>query len=208
MSILICVVKPEHAWLCVDTDVTFPDGGRGRTSKILPLPHANAAIAGRGSFGFLYAIFSQCLVKGGAEIEDMLDRMQIFLMETAAQVVQSGEFHPDKEAGLDGSQEIILAGWSKRRQQPVARVYQGNILGGIFLQTDVHVNDYAVAPAWDVKTESQPPLESVADMVRVAQSQVARIRKDSPKCSAGGEFIVARIEHDKMTISKEGDLDT
>lgn len=212
MSILICVVKSDHAWLCVDTDATLPDGSRGhRLPKLLPMVHANAALAGRGSWGFFYAVFSQCACKGGAEIENMLVQMPGFLMETSAQcaqAVRNGAPYLDKEAGLDGSQEIILAGWSKLKHRPVVRVYRGSFLDGIFSQTDIPVGSCATAPAaWDPKTEGPPPLDSIADMAKVARGQVAKIREEFPNAAAGGEFIVTRIECDRMTVSRECDLD-
>lgn len=208
MSILICTVHADHAYLCADTDCTLPGGSRRRASKLLPLVHANAALAARGSAGFMSAVFLRCLHWGAADIEGLHDRMEGVLIDAAAEIVVSGVTYLDEKAGLDGRQEIYLVGWSKRLNRPIARAYQGDIATGIFTRTDIDVGSFAVAPAtWDQKTGGAPPLENVGDMMRLARAQVALIRKESPHCAAGGDFIVAKIERDRMTVSRECDLD-
>lgn len=207
MSIIICAVKPEHAWLGVDTDATWPGGVRRQVSKLLTLPQANVALAGRGNAGFLYAVHYRCLGWGVTSIEDALDRMPHLLIGVAAQIVLSGETYLDEKAGLDGRQEIYLVGWSQRLNRPEARVYQGDIATGIFTQTNIDVGSYAAAPApWNPRTEGSPLLDSVADLAQVARAQVAKVRAEFHDCAAGGDFILARIERDRMTISRECDL--
>ncbi len=207
MSLLICTVRQDRISLCVDTDATRPDGSRFRTSKILPLVHANAALAGRGNEGFLSAVYLHCLHFGGVDIEGLQEQMQFALISVAAQIVQSGLSYADEKAGLDGGQEIILAGFSSQEQRQMVRVYRGNIANGIFFQTDIGVDSFTVAPAtWDQQREIAPPLETVADMASVARAQVAWLRKAKPGCAAGGDLIAARIERGRMTISKECEL--
>jgi len=204
MSLLICVVRQDHITLCADTDATRPDGSRFRTSKLLTLPHANAALAGRGNDGFLSAVYLHCLHFGGTDIEGMQAQMQTALMSVASQIIGSGISYTDEKTGLDGGQEIILAGFSHREQRPMARVYRGNIADGIFLQADIGADSFAVAPAtWDQGKENAPPLETVADMAQVARAQVAWLRTEKPGCAAGGDLIVAHIERDRMAITRE-----
>ena len=201
MSILTCVVKPEHAWVCVDTAAPGIDGKPSRRfPKLIPLVHANAVLAGRGNGLFLTGAFNVLAHEGVANVDEMIDRMPAFLAVLCAELRHRAAIIPPKE-GEGGRQELVLIGWSKRLDRPIARAFVGDMLAGTFEQLEA--NPFIVAPpTWDAP-ESAPPLETLADLMNVARAQVARLRRDCPGMAAGGDLIVARIERDRMTISTE-----
>ena len=198
MSIVNAWVGPENAWVGVDTGATHVDGVTREASKMVPLVHLPAVIAGRGCAAFLPAVVCNSMLKL-LEFDELAAAMPEILRETFDDICKANtDAGKDLPADFD-KETIVLVGWSRRRQKMLAFEYvQQNRESGFLSRS---IGPYYFSP-WIAGRPGplfRHPLDS-ASMIELAESQICLIDEHAPDAAGGGRYLVAYFDKQRMSI--------
>jgi len=206
MSILNTFVTPTRALVGVDTaahvysavdmsSVEQAANGAVEVSKLIPLPHANALIAGRGVSEMLIIVFASVMSSrmGFDEAFLAMDKtLEISLQLLRQQIAGAGLQDPT----LIHSQEIVFVGWSQKLNQVIGVRYTkapnedrfaGRALSG-----------WGIAPGGQWTINNVPPCDTRESMTRMMQEQVSWLAKTHSSEGFGGRPIIAEITKNRI----------
>lgn len=203
MSILSCILTPDHVLVGTDTDAVGPDGSRGyRVSKLMTLPHANCVLAFRGNALFATGLFWGYQNSVIPDIEAIIEQTPRLCTMASEDLLRRAKVAP-QTAGQIENADVLVAGWSSRWGRPVARVFHGDPAVGHFGAEEIQLGGYFVAPPPMKNMENAKHLGTVTDMVECARMQVARIREEVPDGAAGGTFIICRVTRGEIHTQEQ-----
>jgi len=199
MTIANVVLNAERATVAVDTAVQAAEGYEGpiqTVGKMLLLPHARAIAIGRGSAGFLTAIFSGCYL-GVKDLDSALvgvarvrDRVSD---EVQADIERKFGAKWAKEAGKN---ELILVGWSERAKRIQGWCCYQDEAGGPF--HDREIKAVFLAPGEGIDNLGKTlRVGDEAAMLEVARRQVQYAR-DLGLPGYGGSLVIAHLARDQI----------
>lgn len=208
MSILNAWVERHRALIGVDTEAargTERGIERSQVAKMVPLVHLNAVIAGRGAIEFMSSLANHCQLSG-ASFDQLLSMFSQSLAEMESQVHQAVARGFEAVTGrqlpaFPEHQEIVLVGWSRGSQRFEGRAWTRTIEG--YVANDIAPDHIGV---WDESLAKFPQPSSPLSMKRLASAQVELLRTHEPGVGAGGDFIVAELEPERMMIHNLGQL--
>lgn len=217
MSLLNLYLEPHRALVGVDTAMGIhpdpeaqawaqtQDGGAlpSHVSKLYPIAHSGALIAGRGSvLFFLDVIGFASMVETFDQLED---RMPALLRQAAeidaARVAQL----PLPEHVKFPRREILLVGWSARYGAVVATFYLCKEGCGHEFEADEI--DLLQSPWEDVQGQAIEP-RTDHDMLQLARAQVAHALSRYPGAPVGGRLIVAEVTKRSIEIRQAGSIES
>lgn len=209
MSIMNVIVKPDRAYVAVDTAAATTQGRKGcvETSKMVPLVHANLIFAARGALTVMHNLASWCMsIDRTANFDylagllpEMMDQFHERLMHQVQS--QTGEVPHHQEV------EIALVGWSEGKKNMACLLLSNDRGQGPY---SAKIAQCVISPfpgddAMQRMSEvTVPDIESY--MAVVANEQVKFVRRQFPGQPIGGRLIVAEITKDRMTVESVTDL--
>ena len=170
-------------------------------SKLYPITHSGALIAGRGTIPFILDVVGcASMVESFDQLED---RMPALLRQVSEIDAARVEAAPLPEKVKHPKREILLVGWSEREGSMVATHYECQ--AGLGQAFDAQPVDLLQAP-WDA--EQGPAIEPRTDhdMLQLALAQVSHVRAKHPGAPIGGRLIVAEVTRAGVTIRHAGSL--
>lgn len=203
MSILNLWLAPDHALVGVDTDGVDPAGRHMSCSKLLPIVHLNAVLAGRGNLTLLGCTFVQLMVSELGDFDALADRLPAMVQKAFKGTIGGFPLRFIQRAAYQAGDEIILVGWSPRLDRPRA-VEVTRAPGASSFTVEETKLEY-VAP-WDESIADAPSPSDAWNMRRLAGAQVALLKRTDPAAAAGGSLIVAELRRGQMNIFKAGAL--
>ena len=200
MSILNVWLACDHALVGVDTDSVDIAGNHYDCSKLLPIVHLNAVLAGRGSLALLGCAFVQMLVSGGEDFDVVAGRLPEYATNAFLGTI-GGPLRSLSESAYQAGDEIVLVGWSPRFGRPrsveVSRAPGASSF--VFEETELQY----VSP-WKDSIDYATKASDVWQMRRLAGAQVSLLRRTDPEAAAGGRLVVAEIRKNGLSISNTG----
>lgn len=155
-------------------------------SKIVPLVHAGAVIAGRGNLLFLATAFGRMLCETDRDFDVLCDRLASACNDAARVISAAAEAHGFKAPGELG--EVVMAGWSRRLKTMRTVAVFADQFGGMEL--------YDLEQPWITPGVEGfpvfPPAPSAAEIQRVTIEQVLHFRSAADPCY-GGSMIMAEV---------------
>lgn len=202
MSLLDVWIQPSCALVGVDTEARYPNDVIETVSKMLPLVHMNAVIAGTGSHLFCNNLFSGCH-SVGLDLDGLIEKMPELLPLVHQAFLQSLEQGGIRIRENPNEQSAVLVGWSNSEGRMIGRYYvQVDAAEGF---TESKIEPGIIQPGtddrWADRLRALPLPSTPADMGRFAQEQTRIIKEFVAEIHAGGKFIVAEITRDRMTIA-------
>jgi len=194
MSLLDVWATHAEAIMAVDSDGVGTDGDRLPASKLLPIPHLNAALGLRGQLAFLQLIFLRVLSLGFETFDDLADFMPAILAE--ADSLTPAGLIVDAHGALAGN-ELVACGWSHRHKRMVALqcVKHGDMPAFFVQGVDRHVSP------WHASMQGIRIAPQAVD--KLARAQVSWMRETFPNAACGGKLIVCRLTRNAMTLRHE-----
>lgn len=209
MSLLNVWVEPERILIGVDTAAMFISvggtpkaangaaaGTRFECSKMLPIVHLNAILAGRGSGWLLPHLLTASYVRPWAGLDQLFDDMPRLLSAARIKTLIP-LIHP--------RHEILLAGWSERlgRMRAVMYVQQRRLVG--FVPNEVE--EIWIGP-WEDDVQGAPvEPDSRQTMAELMRAQLADARVRFPNMAVGGRALVAEVTREQMRVEELCGLD-
>lgn len=188
MSLLDVWVTPAEAIMAVDTDGVSQDGQRMPSSKLLHIPHLNAALGLRGQAAALKLVFLQAL---GCETFDELAGALPSLLQIADMTIPEEVLVQGTKAG----NELVAAGWSARAQRMVAWQYVRNAAG----EYQGREVDHHISPAGEWLNGVRLSPQAVGD---IARRQVDWMQRTFPNAACGGSLLVASVTRTGMMLRR------
>jgi hypothetical protein len=197
MTVINAHVTDSRVLLCTDSEVVSPDGSmRGEQSKVLYLPHANIAMAGRGVQMLTLGLFQGAwlnLISNLDQLEDTWtnEALNAFRLQLLAQAQNEGVVFGE----VPGA-EILIAGFSHRRDRMTALHFVAPS-GGKFIKV---VRDSGViSPECDLR--ENPAMDTVDAMAAIARHQVASWKARAPSQGFGGRLVFADMNRHGTSFS-------
>lgn len=202
-------VEPNRILIGVDSAAMFqsvggrpkavygaPAGTRFECSKMLPIVHLNAILAGRGSGWLLPHLVASSYRRPWADLDQLFDNMPRLLAASRFKTLIP-LIHP--------RHEILLAGWSKRsnRMRAVMYVQQRRLVG--FVPNEVE--EIWIGP-WEDDVQGAPvDPDSRQTMGELMRAQVADARVRFSNMAVGGRALIAEISTGQVRIEELCRLD-
>ncbi|MFA6312334.1 MAG: hypothetical protein WC681_12705 [Sterolibacterium sp.] len=203
MSIVQAFVHPDCGIVCADTEAGPDDGPYIEVSKLIPLPHMNAVIAGRGVMLFLASVVTGAFA-AGCDFDELARQMPDLLKLASDKAV---ELAPKLVAGAltseeAGCGEVVIVGYSPARARIVGHHFRRQTLAEGFIANN-NITHF-VAPSWadadlNLQNVSVPPSKEYIKTLALAQLRLTRER-ETAGIATGGRLIYAEIRQSGMTI--------
>jgi hypothetical protein len=217
MSIVNAYVCTGHALVVTDSrSYKASIDAFSAMSKFFPLAHINAVLAARGHGIFLPILVGLCNSSVHGRSFDELVREFPKIVPEAFSCFLSlmtarrhlGAMHASEE-NLLYPQEGVLVGWSTERDCPHGIVFtrdrddkDGKF---VFENLEAKRRGYTLRPHPAAMSDCPPPVDERAMEIN-AQAQFKLLESVDPKCGSGGHLMLARIERERMTITRGNDL--
>lgn len=205
MTILNAWVGEDKALVGVDTEILGPGGARHSVSKLLPLPHMNAVLAGRGPNLMLSMAMTLCHAST-ADFDVIAAAMPEILCVAHGMMLKAVNESPVLWGGdprqLDGV-TIVFVGWSPSRRRMVGFEYEQETPAVGFVAGEL--SPLHSAPL-DPTLPQDPDLSTRDGMTEYARLQTALLHKAQPEAAAGGRFILAQLSRHAMIVGTAGFL--
>ncbi len=203
MTIVNAVVHPTFALIGVDTELADAKSGERRPgSKMVPLPHANAVMACRGS----QALVQIAAMAAHGDFDRIVEGMPVLAPWAHGQVITAARQQGLGEApGLALERPtFVIVGPSRK----FARLACYEIVCDAQAKSaTVQENDFFAAPwlpEWGAGVKPGNSDELFALACRQMKAYDAAGLADAGGC--GGSFVVARLTMTDMTIRNAGEL--
>lgn len=200
MSLLNVVIGGDVGWLCVDTmSRDFEDGRYFEQSKMVLLAHQNAVVACRGEQVFLAHVFLNCFMSRTESFDEITAIWPDLLADARTGYLRQAEAMGMAVPGM--GHEIVLLGWSGRRDRPLCLVARRESDSEAF---DVQEVTCRLAPGTSGKFTD---FSSLSTMVALAREQVLAVRRDYPGEPIGGRLLLAEVTREGTVIRELARLD-
>lgn len=171
------------------------------TSKLWPIAHAGAVIAGRGTPLFGLEVYCAASVLPSVDaIEDSMGELLRRIGE-ASDARHAAAQVPDEIRY--SAQEIALVGWSQREGAMIATVWGREAGPGQSFVVDQV--DRSAAP-WEADWGEAIEPRTDHDMLQLARVQVSRCRVAHPGAPIGGRLLVAELTRGVVSVREVGQL--
>jgi hypothetical protein len=193
VTILNVALAKDRALIATNTEgVRMVDLVKTRCSKLFPLPHANAVVAGRGQLATIFNVYSDALAQM-SDFDCIAKAMQSIVKRRHADLV--AEF---KRAaiGVDTDVQILLVGWSEARGQMAGYLYTPNATH------DLLERGGFLSP-WEGKWGAAPALDLDPDGMQtlVEQQSTHAEAGDHPGMAWGGDVLLAEVAREYVMTS-------
>jgi len=198
MTILNAICSSDRVLLSADTACGVPGGKKSRTTKIFPLMHFPAIIAGTGSTELAPAL--QMTLVNETDFDTVLTNLPSRISQLYSKI--KSELFSVVKIHILERQGIFIAGWSVSRNRFLARwVHQDNESSGFQIAS---FDDSFLLTPW----EGEPPPLPVmrGDLVELARRQYKIWQAKRPDAAFGGELIVAELTKNAISIELVWDL--
>lgn len=203
MSLMNVWIEPDRATVAVDTTGISSIHGKVSLSKLVPLVHMNAVIAGRGNGGLIGVLYSG-VCRMPITFDDMAAHMPKFLADTLIEYERAARlagYEPDQVSTVD---QVAFVGWSESEDRMVGWLYLRGVGERTFTQR--RIRPWVVMPGEPFTALPDTP-KSHADHLRIGRQQTRWHRSALPGRAIGGDMIVAELDKVSMAITNAGDLD-
>jgi len=191
LSIVNIWIEPHVALVGTDSEGVDEKGARLQCSKMFPLVHCNAIIAGRGTAAFICGMVNAI---NGGDFDEVASKLQALFS-----VVFERMHTAFTEAGLPllERQELSLVGYSPRAGKMVNfELTQETRAGGVAAS----YQQQTIAPWHEDLPDKRSP-RTLANMIWLARGQARFLRERAPEGAGGGRLIVAELTRKEMRIS-------
>lgn len=197
MSILNVWLERDLALVGVDTEAMSHTGGMVQGSKMLPVPHLNAVLAGRGTSVLLVSVFAQLVIRDCGGFDDLADRLPSMVEKAFKGTIGGFPLRYIHRAAYLRGHEIVLVGYSpkQKRMRAVEVVRQAGAKAFTVEETE---REY-VTP-WHESIASAPSPANLGAIAKLAMAQVNLIKRTYPAAPAGGRLLVAEIFETRMVV--------
>lgn len=199
MSLVDVWLQPERVVVAVDTrSQVMRTGEFFDASKLLPVPHANTVLTGRGHDVYLTVSLSLVVQSARGTDFEAVEAVMPEVLVHAARFMSSNikSFGPGA-AALE-QQEILIAGWSTKQGRGRAVMYKQESFDAGFVASEIAEG---WASPWTDAWGAAPSIESLDDLEAMAKDQVRRMRKVDPLAAIGGRLLLADITAAGMSIT-------
>ncbi len=198
MSILNVYLRRDAALVGVDTEGASLNGAFNQCSKMLPIPHASAVLACRGSSVILACTFVQMLITDCDDFDALAARFPD-AANRASKKLYGPLMRHIRKADFRMGDELVLIGYSPSRKRMRA-IELLRDSGECAFKADETEGHY-VTP-WHPSLADMPYPVDLLSMGEMAQAQVNLIKKENPKFAAGGNLLIAELFENRMTFRK------
>lgn len=208
-----------RALLAVDTAVghLLPQGKAHQASKVMLLPHAGIAFAGTGTNVLFQTIVSATTLMAIHDYDSAIERMPEMLVDVLSQlptiiaaVTSGNEEARAALAAASNRQELLVVGWSARRDSMEASLYTlTNVAAGFEHQRIEGKADESrlVACPWDESIMGPLPAEefdtpNAMQRLIYRQIQFAAAHRRHLLAGFGGSMVTAEITRDSIALRR------
>lgn len=198
MSILNVWMERDCALIGTDSECMDSSGTIDQVSKILPLVHIHAVISGVGQHLFFNQLWAGCHCVGG-DFDGLIEKLPKILPVVYGSMLQAAKAYGIVFRGDYEKQTAVICGWSEQYQRMRCYSYTQLTEASGFSATEILPEHGWLQPAHPRQSTLPSPCTPEA-MKRHACEQVSFIKRSGSGVHAGGKFILARIERDRLTI--------
>lgn len=206
MTILNLWVTPERAVVATDTVGLMPGGVRREISKMFPILHCNALIAGRGHIDITLAVLQQLVTIPG-DFDGMAERTPETIERT---IVNMRTYAKTQGIAMEiGYQSTILVGWSEKVNGMACTLFDYHPGKGVEVKEKKHF----FAPGMDLDADAQESQNQLAlmatptGMEQLARRQIAWAAKTGQSQHFGGRLLIAELTKERVTVQASTALD-
>ncbi len=205
MSLLNVFVSPDRVLIGVDTYALSPHGlGGYEISKLIPLVHANAIVAGRGLNTFLIEVFAGCFLLPRADF-DQIDIRLCQRVDDVWQSVEAAAVHGGLAPDALGACDLVVAGWSSSMSTMSAVHYARRPGEHGFGRSEIRGR--FIAPAVAMRgCDPASATDAFALMRSIAQAQVRGVLGSQSEQPIGGRLLIAELDRHRFDIRDAGRL--
>lgn len=192
MSLLNAWISPNEAIIYVDTDGVRQDGKRTRFSKVLPIPHLNAAVAMRGQMAMMTGLFMKLSTSGFESFDEMNEVLPVLI----ANVERDLPLNLIDQNFPIGN-EILVVGWSDK---------ESRMLGRQFMKRDSMAEyadrlvDFHISP-WHASMPELPKSANAVDFI--SRLQVKWMRETFPNAACGGDLLMCMVSREGIVVTRK-----
>lgn len=202
MSLCNVWIERDRALVAVDTAVqAAPPHGHVEASKLIPIAHLGAVIAGRGQLLLITNTFLESVLMGAQTFDELVDRLPEFVRNVVGKLRAA---IPDARAYRDPAfyAEVHVVGWSERLQSMQCQTIVIPNLSDPPKALLGMTGPARVAPA----VTSIPPLADVDAMRALALEQIRATRASAPSEAIGGRLLLATLTPGSVAVYDAGTL--
>lgn len=206
MTIINIWVGESRILVGADELASFLDssGPPHLTGKLLPLPHARSLLTMTGDYMFMPLLAISALQVRNADFDSLDEALPGYI----AQHWQHLQTLPQLPGIAGREQRVFLCGWSATRNRMLVARYRKLPTEADWQRSEIGEagSTEHYSSRWDDDIHGAvPDMSTVARMRAVACAQYRHARSLQTG-TVGGDFIVAEMTRDTITITRTGDL--
>ncbi|HEV2549672.1 MAG TPA: hypothetical protein VGU20_20315 [Stellaceae bacterium] len=201
---LITLAKFETCAMVVSDDyMHVVDGEPSGCAKQFSLHHQRTVMTGRGSTGFLEAVYSRCNLSGLGFDALACELPSIVLWLSREHAPQLALMQQKYMRGIEHNVvEVMLAGWSSKQNEPAIYSFAQKELGDpVVTIASPPKEGFVIVAPWTSEMGPIPTLAeigSVEGVLTVARRQMWALNEHCGRKTCGGTLTCTEVHRDRL----------